>query len=184
MFIDTHDNMKRLIFILTVLMILPSGLSAQQISIEDFWGNINAGQGKIDLLRQGISDAYNSYFEIDNLESVAYESPDPQAYLDYSLARYFRMISYMNDAAAWQADEVADYIKECNGRVHLSPQVVREGIAKYTDMRDFFLENARQNYSQYEQLWKRYSAKYGNIGTENFRYDDEFMKRYGVKIRK
>ena len=176
------DKIKAII-ILTVLTLLPSGLSAQQVSIESFWSNINEGQGKIDLLRQGMADAYNNYFEIDNLESIAYECPDPQAYIDYSLARYYRMISYMNDTAAWIADDIADYIRGCNGRVNLSSQVIQEGIAKYTDMRDFFLENARQNYSQYEKLWDKYSAKYGNMGTENFRYDDEYMKRYGTTIR-
>lgn len=177
------DKIKAIIM-LTVLAVLPSGLSAQQISLDNFWAVINAGQSEIDLLRQGISDAYEDYFEVDNLERIAYESPDPQAFLDYSLARYNRMISYMNDAAAWKASEIADYIRECKGKVNLSPQVMQEGIAKYTDMKDFFLEYARQCYSQYEELWNKYSAKYGDIGTENFRYDDEYMKRYGVTISK
>lgn len=173
----------KVIFILTVLVILPSGLSAQQISVESFWRNINTSQGKIDLLRRGMFDVYNNYFDVDNLESIANESPDPQAYIDYSIARYYRMINRMNYTAAWQADDIADYIKESRRRVNLSPQVMQKGIAKYSDMRDFFLEYARQYYSQYEQLWDKYSAKYGKMGTENFNYDDEFMKRYGVKIR-
>lgn len=176
------DKIKAII-ILAVLTFLTSGLSAQQISTEDFWETINSKQSEIDLLRQGMSDAYNNYFEVDNLENDAIESPDPQAYIDYSLARYYRMLSYMNDTAAWIADNTADYICECNEKVNLNSQVINEGIDKYTDMRDFFLEYARQYYTQFEHLWSKYSAKYGNIGTENLRYDDEFMKRYGVGVR-
>ena len=158
-------------------------MSAQQISTEDFWETINFGQAQIDLLRQGESDAYYSYFEVDDLERSAYESPDPQAWIDYYLARYYRMISYMNYNAAWKAEEIANYIKECKGRVNLSSLVIQEGIAKYTDMRDFFLKYARQYYSEYERLWDRYSDKYGNIGKEFFEYDNEFMKRYGTKVK-
>ncbi|MDE6206411.1 MAG: SHOCT domain-containing protein [Muribaculaceae bacterium] len=174
-------NKIKAFLILAVLMFLPSGLSAQQISVEDFWRHFFEAQSKIDLIRQGLDDA-TVYFELDDLKSIALQTPDPQAYLDYALARYNRTISLLNKAGADWAEYIANYYKDCQGRVNIDPRAMQEGIVKYTDMKEFFLYYSQQEEASYHDLWKKYSEKYGNTGREYFRYDNEFMKQYEVYV--
>lgn len=58
--------------------------------------------------------------------------------------------------------------------------VIEEGYAKYTHMRDFFMEYANSSLEEYQRLWYKFSDKYGDIGMDLFLLDDEFMSRYGV----
>ncbi len=176
-----HGSMVDRIRILAmmVLTVIPLGLSAQEITPEEFMSVIQEKQNRINLIRKGIKDA-RTYFELDNLEDIAYESPDPQAYLDFCLARFSRTLSLMNYAGAEIAQEIAEYIHTCPSDGTIDPVVIEEGYAKYSRMRDFFLEYADESFADYQRLWLRYSEKYGDNGIEMFLLDDAFMSRYGV----
>lgn len=168
--------------LLMVLMVLPSELSAQKISAENFFATIKAEQNKIDRIRQGMTDAANDVFHLNHLESIAAQSPDPQAFIDFSLARFYRMRYEFGRAGAKLVDDVALYIRDNQYNVDLSSQVIKEGMAKYRDMRDFFFEEAYDCYEKYETLWNKHTNKYGDTGSEYFIYDNAFMKRYGVYV--
>lgn len=155
--------------------------ASQTIYADEFFAVIKEQQSKIDLIRQGVTDAYQ-YFDLDNASLYAANTNDPDAYLDYILARYYRMVSKMNYAAAEIASEVADFIVEHKNDGVLSPQVISEGIAKYRDMTQFFLEFANQQDADYKKSWQRYSLKYGEQGIEIFSSDNYFLSQYGIFV--
>lgn len=175
------DKLK-FVLLLAIVSIYQSELTAQQISVEDFFAVLSENQYQIDLIRQGVTDAYE-YFELDNLEYIASESPDPQAYLDYILARYNRVASRLNNSGAFWAQENVDHIRRYQGNVDLSPEVISEGIAKFSDMRDFFLDYGRQQDAEYHRLWDIHTSRYGEMGKEFFEDDNEFLKLYDVYVR-
>ena len=164
------------------LLVLPLGMSAQRITPEQLYSVVNQKQTRIDNIRQGVNDAY-FYFDLDNAEATEYESGDYQAYIDFILARYNRTLSMMNYEAAKIAGEAASFIRSHHGDGTVSTDVTQAGIAKYTDMKEFFLKYAKEQNRKYLQFWQSYSAKHGNNGKELFQYDNEFMKRYGVHVQ-
>ena len=119
---------------------------------------------------------------MDNIESAAYASGNPQAYVDLTLLRFYSILSTMNFDAANKAEEVASFISNYPNNGVISRQVIDEGVAKYTDMRDFFLEYANQQQNEFNSVFEAFCQTYGFPDQEVFNNDNLFMEQYGVNV--
>ena len=173
------DKIK--IALLLILAVLPSFTQAEKMYADEIFAEISYHQDRIDRIREGVADAQN-YFNMDELEALAYETSDPQGWLDYMLARYYRTVSKLNYAGAEIADEVSAFLYAHKDDGALSPVVIDEGIAKYAAMSEFFIEFANEQYQEYIRLWDTHTSKYGDIGRDAFQDDNDFLLRYGVVV--
>ena len=170
-----------LMMVLMALTVFPLGLSAQRMTADQILSVVNQKQQKIDNIRQGMDDAW-VYFDLDNAEANAGQTSDYQAYMDFILARYYRVQSQLNFASAEIAAEIATFLRaHANDRV-LSAEVMDQGIAKYTDMHGFFSEYGNKYNGDFWRRWRSFSSKYGNEGARYFVDDNVFMRRYGVIV--
>lgn len=168
-------------FLLLLSALVTSGGSwAQSISVEDFFAVVIGKQERIDELRNGVGDVWQ-YLEMDNIEGEAIASGDPESYIDFYLARYYRAASKLYFEAASVASKVADFIKTYHKDTNIPPKVIEEGIAKYENMTEFLVDCGNENLNEYLDYWKKFTDKYSsNIGEEAFEYDDQFLTRYWV----
>ncbi len=150
---------------------------------DEFFAVVQEKQARIDLIRQGVQDI-GEYLDFDNTEAIAYQTDDPQGYIDFAVARFSRMMSVMNYAAADIAAEVVAFIRQHQDDGVISPTVIEEGIAKYTDMSEFFLKYATKAEKDFAENWKKHFSRYGNSGNEFIDQDNAFMLLYGVDINR
>lgn len=170
-----------LMMVLMALMVCPFELSAQRMTADQILSLVNEKQRKIDNIRQGIEDAWY-YFDLDNAEATARQTSDYQAYIDFVLARYKRVQSHLNFAAAEIAAEIVEILRAHANDGVLSADVINQGIAKYTDMHGFYSEYGNKYMGDFQRLWRSFSSKYGNEGARYFQDDNAYMRRYGVYV--
>lgn len=170
-----------LMMVLMALTVFPLGLSAQRMTADQIFYVVNQKQQKIDNIRQGMDDAWD-YFDLDNAEVNARQTYDYQAYMDFIGARYKRVLSQLNFAAAEIAAEIATFLRAHASDGVLDAEVINQGIAKYTDMHGFFSEYGNKYNGDFWRRWRSFSSKYGNEGARYFVDDNAFMRRYGVYV--
>lgn len=166
-----------LMMVLMALTAFPLGLSAQRMTADQILSVVNQKQQKIDNIRQGMDDAW-VYFDLDNAEANAGQTSDYQAYMDFILARYYRVQSQLNFASA----EIATFLRAHANDGALSAEVINQGIAKYTDMHGFFSEYGNKYNGDFWRRWRSFSSKYGNEDARYFVDDNAYMRRYGVYV--
>ncbi len=167
--------------LLLVLLAFPVVGSAQIMYADEFMAHVQEKQARIDLIRSGIQNV-SLYLDLDNAEANALETSDPQDYIDFTAARFCRMLSIMNYAAADVAGDVAEFITLHRDDGVISPIVIEEGIAKYSEMRDFLLQYANQTHADFIENWEKHYIRYGDLGTELLIEDNDFMRLYGGDI--
>ncbi|MBD5227802.1 MAG: hypothetical protein HDR95_01020 [Bacteroides sp.] len=170
---------KNLFILLWVLLGCSLEMSPQQPSTYAVFALVNYNQDKIDLIHQGMNDALE-YFEFDTLEEEAKKNPDPQSFLDLILWRYHRVMSKLNFASARVALENADILSNAQVGNDVEPIVMEQGIAKYTDMTNFFIDNALIYEEQYEKEFGGLLIIYGELLSLLIQLDNDFLSNYGV----
>lgn len=170
-------------WVLFLLLIAIPGVSrAQMMYADEFFAYVQEQQGRIDLIHAGMQDV-SRYLDLDNAEANALETSDPQDYIDFTVARFNRMMSIMNYEIADIAGQIAAFITLHKDDGVISPQVINEGIAKYTDMSNFSLEYATQTQADFERDWEKHFSKYGNRDFFIICEDNDFMRLYGIEIQ-
>ena len=177
----TRQILRPIILLLLALLAGSPPAKADKLYADEIFAILQEKQNRIDYIRQGISEAWQ-YLDLDNVKEYAQYDDFPQRFLDLQLARFNRIMSKMNFAAAAIADDAAKLLIDHQSDGTLSPIVMEEGIAKYTSMRDFFEEYANNTVTEFCELWYRYHPANEFPANDLYIFDDDnlFMMYYGV----
>lgn len=152
-----------------------AGVSEEQLFQQ--MGKFDSGIDKL----QNLSKMVAQTIDPERVEIQASYSQDPQRTIDFILIRYERNDSQIQLTLAEKAQEAAQYLITHRYDKHgIADIVLKQGIDKYNDMCDFYVQRAKKLRSSFTTHWKTYCSKYGNADQSIFVQDDQELATYGV----
>lgn len=147
---------------------------------EDLRRRIGVVTKRINDLKN-LADLCAKTVEMDYVQEKANQSDNPQAVIDFLLLRWERNDSKIQLKMAEVANEAADMLSEYKNDSRVDQLVIDQGIAKYTDMSDFFIKRAKEQRASFTQHWNNYVLNYGSGDAYIFDQDDAELQQYGVE---
>lgn len=133
---------------------------------------------------QNLSKMVAQTIDPERAEAQASYSQNPQRTIDFILIRYERNDSQIQLALAEKAQEAAQYLIEHRyDRHEIADIVLKQGIDKYNDMCDFYIQRAKDLRSSFTKHWNTYCSKYGSSDQSIFVQDDQELATYGVSTK-